>query len=216
MSSVVGSSKRRPASRIFAFARTSLWPIDAGSTRKAAAIREASSPSTVCSISGVRTAASIAGWAQTNSSLRRSSGNAPASGAASSCSSARSIDAASATPRWAGRVAQGVARSGQQPGVRVGRHAALGPGAQRGDEGVRQRVFGGRDVACSGRQHREQPPVRRARRRLRRAARLVHRQAAGDAIGGNTGLTSTDATSADGARAAQSSAVSRSGTSITK
>ena len=87
-----------PASLIFALARTSRWPIVAGATRNAAPICAASRPSTVCSISGVRTAASMAGWAQTNSSFRRSSGTAGASGAASSCSSARSAAAASTTP----------------------------------------------------------------------------------------------------------------------
>jgi hypothetical protein len=50
-----------PASRILAFTRTSRWLIVAGATRKAEAILAASRPSTVCSISGVRAASSMAG-----------------------------------------------------------------------------------------------------------------------------------------------------------
>jgi len=54
-------AKAMPASRIFALGRTNRWPIVAGATRKAEAMRAATSPSTVYSISGVRAAASVAG-----------------------------------------------------------------------------------------------------------------------------------------------------------
>ena len=58
-----------------ALARTSRWPIVAGETRKAEAIVAASKPRIVCRISGARTLASIAGWAQANISRKRSSGS---------------------------------------------------------------------------------------------------------------------------------------------
>ena len=64
-----------PASLILVLARDSRRPMAAGLTRKADAMRIALRPSTVCSISGVCMAASIAGCAQTNSSFSRSSGN---------------------------------------------------------------------------------------------------------------------------------------------
>jgi len=56
-----GISKGTPASRIFVFARTSRCDIVAGATRNAPAMRAPSSPSTVCSMRGVRAASSIAG-----------------------------------------------------------------------------------------------------------------------------------------------------------
>ena len=49
----LGNFERDPACADFAFARTSRWPIVAGATTNARAIAAASSPSTVCSISGV-------------------------------------------------------------------------------------------------------------------------------------------------------------------
>ena len=73
-----GTSNGMPASLILALARDSRRPIASGLTRKAEAMRIASRPSTVCSISGVCMAASIAGCAHTNSSFSRSSGNSVA------------------------------------------------------------------------------------------------------------------------------------------
>ena len=54
-----------------ALARLSRRPIVSGETRKEEAMRSAVSPNTVCSISGVRAAASIAGWPHTNISSSR-------------------------------------------------------------------------------------------------------------------------------------------------
>jgi hypothetical protein len=76
------------AALIFSFARLSRWPMVPGATRKAEAMRAASMPSTVCSISGVCMAGAIAGWAQTNISFSRSSGKASPSLANPAASSA--------------------------------------------------------------------------------------------------------------------------------
>src|SRR5262245_29727335 len=84
-----GTSKGIPVARILRFARTSRCPIVAGGTRKAWAMRAASSPSTVCSMRGVCSAGSIAGCAQTNSSSARRSGNASPLAAAAADSEAR-------------------------------------------------------------------------------------------------------------------------------
>ena len=73
-SSRSGTRKGMPLSRILALARTRRWPMAAGETRKAEAMAAASKPRTVCSIKGARTASSMAGWAQANSSFSRSSG----------------------------------------------------------------------------------------------------------------------------------------------
>ena len=76
-----------PACRILSLARTSRLLIADGATRYADAILFASSPSTVCKISGERTLASIAGCAHANISPSRSSG-IPASISAASRPSA--------------------------------------------------------------------------------------------------------------------------------
>src|SRR5438046_2997592 len=54
-----------PPLRIFVFARKRRCPMVFGAMRKAWAIRAASRPKTVCSMSGVCIAGSIAGWAET-------------------------------------------------------------------------------------------------------------------------------------------------------
>jgi hypothetical protein len=86
-----------------ALARTSRWPSVEGAVRKAPAMRAASSPSTVCSISGARAAASMAGCAQTNISRSRSSGTVAPSASARSASPASSSNvcvALSCTRVW--------------------------------------------------------------------------------------------------------------------
>ena len=56
-------------------ARTSRCAIVAGSTAYAAAIAAASTPSTACSINGVRIDAAMAGWAHTSIELEAPIGN---------------------------------------------------------------------------------------------------------------------------------------------
>jgi hypothetical protein len=98
-----------PAALIFVFARTSRCPIVVGATKNALPMRCASRPRTVCSISGVRMVASMAGWAQTNINLSRSSrpdhSSSRSAGAidvaASRCSSAL---AAFTTATWRNRL----------------------------------------------------------------------------------------------------------------
>src|SRR5262249_2403286 len=84
-----GTSKGIPEARILRLARTSRCPIVVGGTRNACAMRAASSPSTVCSISGVCRAGSIAGCAQTKSSSTRGSGNTSPLASAAAASEAR-------------------------------------------------------------------------------------------------------------------------------
>jgi len=64
------------ASRILFLARTSRCAMVDGSTAKAVAIAAASTPSTDCSINGVRMFGAMAGWAQTSISSSRRSGMA--------------------------------------------------------------------------------------------------------------------------------------------
>ena len=100
-----GTTKGMRASRIRRLARTSRWAIAAGGTAKAGAIRAASIPSTVWSISGVRAAGSMAGWAQTNNRSSRRSGTASGSmSRASSCSRPRPLREVvqGRAGRWAG------------------------------------------------------------------------------------------------------------------
>lgn len=68
-----GSRNGMRASRIRRLARTRRWAMVGAGTTNAAAMSAASTPSTVCSMSGVRMPASIAGCAQTNMSSRRRS-----------------------------------------------------------------------------------------------------------------------------------------------
>mgnify|MGYP003289648170 CR=1 FL=1 len=69
--------------------------------------------------------------------------------------------------RRAVEVAQPVAPGGEQPCLRVVRHATVGPGRQRPLERVGQCVLGGGDVSVRGREEREQAPVRGTGRPLR-------------------------------------------------
>ena len=112
------------------------------------------------------------------------------------------------------RVADAAAGDGQQPADGIGRRAVARPLRQRGGKGIGQRVLGGGDVTRARRQDREQLAIGRARRDLRIAggvaARLVHQPAGG----ASTGRISTDPAVTQGARAAHSSAASRSATSM--
>ena len=94
MSSRVGTRNGMPASRMRRLARTSRCAMAAGSTANAWAMRAASKPSTTCSMSGVRAAGSIAGWAHANSSSSRRTGIASRAGSSSAPqrSSGRSVD----------------------------------------------------------------------------------------------------------------------------
>ena len=67
--------ERNTTAADFVFARNRRCPIVFGAIRKDWAMRAASRPNAVCSIRGVCIAGSIAGCAQTKSSLSRSSGN---------------------------------------------------------------------------------------------------------------------------------------------
>ena len=157
MSARVGTRNGMPASRMRRFARTSRCAIVAGSTPNAPAIAAASNPSTVCSMSGVRMAGSIAGCAQANSSSSRLSGIASlcssAVSASTACSSARAaaIPSSSGTPRAVRRGAQGVAQAvashGDQPPFGIGGDAGIRPRAQRTLERVGEGVLGEGEVA---------------------------------------------------------------------
>ena len=98
-SSAAGTSKRMPLALILAFARTRRLAIAWGATRKALAIRAASMPSTVCNISALREAASMAGWVQTKSRRSRSSGIGACSGAMSPSVGHRTVSVGSSARR---------------------------------------------------------------------------------------------------------------------
>ena len=55
-----------PVALIFALVRVSRFAMASDVIRKAPAIRAASNPSTVCSMSAMRIGGSIAGWAHTH------------------------------------------------------------------------------------------------------------------------------------------------------
>jgi hypothetical protein len=76
MSAWLGSSNGIKACLILRLTRTKRCAMAAAGTMKARAIASASMPSTVCNIKGARSAASMAGWAQTNSNFMRLSGMA--------------------------------------------------------------------------------------------------------------------------------------------
>ena len=111
-----------------------------------------------------------------------------------------------------------VARGGEKPCVGIGRDAVARPMIQRRKKGVRQRILGGCDIAVGCRKDRDEPAIAGARRLFGGAfcGIRLRRHVPGAGMGGRTGRSSTEADSAEGARAAQSNAVSRSGTSITK
>ena len=166
----------------------------AGDTRKADAIRAASRPSTVCSISGVRAAASMAGWAQTNISCRRWSRAASASVEIGRCGARSPARPAAATAAWRARVLQAVARgrsAARPPDCRARR--VPGHVGKRPTQRIRQRVLGSRDVARPRRQDGDEPPIGGSGRALRGACRVASAPSGGPAIGGRTGRTSTDA-----------------------
>ena len=104
------------------------------------------------------------------------------------------------------------ARGGQKPALGIVRHTPVRPRLQRREQGVAERVLGARDVTPARGEIRNEPTVRRARRELRRGGRVAHAPGGG---GGMFGRTSVAPVDADGQRAAHSSALSRSGTSIT-
>ncbi len=96
-----GTSNAMPASRMRRFARTSRCAIAGAGTANAAAIARASTPSTDCSMSGVRMPGSIAGWAHTNSSASSRSGNG--SGSAGGAGTSRASSSATDVRRAAER-----------------------------------------------------------------------------------------------------------------
>ena len=154
-----------PACLIFAFARTSRWPIVAGATRNAEAIAAASKPRMVCSISGARTVGSIAGCAQANIRPRRSSGIAASSIVSPSSSASRRTWsqrlAARAPPT--GRVDQPAPRHRQQPRLGIVRDAGGGPVGQRRGKRVGQRILGAGHIAGTRRKEGDQLAVAAAR-----------------------------------------------------
>jgi hypothetical protein len=155
-----GRTKGMPASRILRLARTSRCAIASGGTRKARAISRASSPRTHCSMSGVWTAASIAGCAQAKSSFSRSSGwrrDRVGQGHVGQILGGDGGD------RRAGLapvpVGQAVPRDGQEPAFGVGGHARRGPARERLREGVGQRVLGRDHVPRPRGEKGHEPPV---------------------------------------------------------
>ncbi len=174
--------------------------------RKADAIAAASKPSTVCSISGARMPASIAGCAQANISASRSSGIA-------SCGSAQVIAISDEKPQMIGGtfrrppLPDGVdlpaARDGQQPAFRIPRDTVLRPVDERGGEGGGERILRPRHVARPGREERYELAVALASHPFERYI-------------GQIGRTSTVPWLAPGQREAHEIAESRSGTSMRK
>ena len=107
-----------------------------------------------------------------------------------------------------GRPLEPPSRDGEQPRLRLVGHAVARPALERRQEGIAERVLGARDVAGARSQIGDEPAVRGARGQLGGAMGVVAHIA-------RFGRTSTAPVSAAGQRAAQSSAVSRSGTLIT-
>ena len=177
-----------PASWMRRFARTSRWPMVADGTRNTAAMVAASSPSTVCKISGLRMAGSIAGCAQANIRRSRWSGMPPLAAASVTASSSRQQQAAGcglARAPAAGHVDQPPARRGEQPGFRCQRHALRRPGGERRSEGVGQRVLGRRHVAAARGEPGDQLAIALPRRLLGRAMRRVADMAPGHVAPGH-------------------------------
>ena len=206
-----------PASRIFALARASRWPIAAGETRNAEAIAAASRPRIVCSISGARTASSIAGCAQANISARRRSGIGAAASAA----------ACSSSPIEAQRLARLVGDRGRAaPASIIRRRRASRPASLRDLRARRGAARSASAAANASDSASSAPATSRSRRGEkgdelavafardpRRAARA--RSSAAVRHIGQIGRTSIAPCSAPGQRAAQPIAASRSGASMT-
>ncbi len=108
-------------------------------------------------------------------------------------------------------VDQAPAGRGEEPGLRLLGHAVARPRGERRDEGVTQGVLCRGHVARAPREVRDQPAVRGPGRQLDGPVRVVR---GGPAHITRLGRTSTTPVVAAGQRAAQSSAVSRSATSI--
>jgi hypothetical protein len=138
------------ASAMRRLARTSRWLIAAGATRNAAAMRSAERPSTVCSISGVRAAASISGWAQANMQFEPPVGERTRTPSPPPAPRRRARDGASPSAavraRRAASISLRLAAANSQPSGLFGAPVAR-PGRERRREGVGERVFGGGDVA---------------------------------------------------------------------
>ena len=209
-----------PASRILALARTSRWLIVAGATRKAAAIRAASRPRTVCSISGACAALSMAGCAQTKSSFRRSSGNTDASPSPACCSASSTASKSAGTAASATCLCRTPCPSARRAAVSSQASGFCGtpgqrPSGQRRAKGVAQRILGSGNVARACRQIGQQPTVGLARREFGRLARQLVRHQSLPRRGASRGRTSVVPPLEDGHLAAQARAASRSDTSIT-
>ena len=160
-----GISKVIPVDLMRFFARTRRCAMVAGSTANAAAMAAASTPSTTCSISGVRMDAAMAGCAHTSISSSLRSGMPQSSGV-----SGQRID----------RLPQSVSSSGTLVLLAADFHVSRSrlrattsnqasglsgtpskwPAGQRPLHGIGQRVLCGRDVAPGGRQERQQPAIR--------------------------------------------------------
>ncbi len=160
------------ARRILFFTRTRRWLMAAGAMRNARPICVASRPSTVCNINGVRISGSIAGCAQTNSSLSRSSGIALDS---AECSDSFATSRARISSVSAFAVAHLVVSSAireasasrrQQPGFGTSWNAVTRPGGERGDERVAQRILSASDVTGTRGQERDEPAVTLTRDRF--------------------------------------------------
>ena len=112
------------------------------------------------------------------------------------------------------RLAQRAARRGEKPGLGRSRHTRHRPVLQRGAKGLAQRILGRCDVARASSKEGDQSAIAPAGRLFRgTGCRVLRHQ---PCCIGRTGRTSTTEYSAAGHLAAQSSAVSRSGTSMTK
>ena len=227
-----GTWNGMPASRILFLARTSRWAIVVGETRNAEPIAAASKPRTVCRISGARTLG-----VDRRMGAGEHQGEALVGHLGLAC---RGLDLLGHQAEVIGRLgatapaARGVdlaaPRHRHQP--RLGSCAARRRSASRRGrgEGFRQRILGAGDVAGARREERDELAVAAPRDGLGGLARLLvgHRRhdrrlsrdpdgaAGGRRYGlyGQTGRTSTVPRLALGHRAAHTSAVSRSGTSM--
>ena len=143
------------ASRMRRFARTSRCAIVGPGTANARAICSASKPSTAWSMSGVRTAGSIAGWAQTNSSASRRSGIASGS-------------SSSATARAPPRTASSSGRVSRSAAVRRRSRRRLRATVSSQPSGLSGTPSRATSAAPARRRRRGSPRPLRCRRRARR------------------------------------------------
>ncbi len=152
-----------PASRILPLARTSRCAIVGSGTRNARAISAVVNPPSSRSVSATRAGRASAGWQHVKISRSRSSPTGSGSVGSWRREQPRGLGLAGVPGRFAAGLVDGaVAGRGDDPAGRAGRQAGLRPAADRGGEGVLDRVLGGLDVAEDADQDSDGPAVLRA------------------------------------------------------